>query len=368
MPLTGSTRTFSLSAIVRLIHTEAKTGVLKVTRGENTAGLYFKNGEIVFISGELTQDLSLSSLLKAGKITSEENIQKSLEIARTTVKRLETVLLELGYIPQNKLANILRYQFKEVLANVLTWDEGEFNYTDGIGDYFEDLRLQIDPIRLMADAQKWREYRSLIPNDQAVFQIKAGIKPDSLSGDRFSRVMLLINGQRNVAQIIAETGLSRLAVYSALTALASRGAIVRSEAPNGAIIIAFYSKVIQMLMRDLKNEVGAKALDLLANILMRSEYYDIFLSQFDIQNSIGANAERIQEHIRTQGHKLGKQGMVRAFQLVLLALMQEQKRLLGDKAARISLIKLKEHLADPAQKNYRPLADHLVAFLQNNNI
>lgn len=550
MPLTGSIKTFSLSAIVRLIHTEAKTGVLKVTRGENTAGLYFKNGEIVFISGELTQDLSLSSLLKAGKITSEENIQKSLEIARTTGKRLETVLLEQGYIPQNKLANILRYQFKEVLANVLTWDEGEFNYTDGAGDDFEDLRLKIDPIRLMADAQKWREYRSLIPNDQAVFQIKAGIKPDSLSGDRFSRVMLLINGQRNVAQIIAETGLSRLAVYSALTALASRGAIVRPEAANGkaeadqmddvaviklflnilaeitaglavelgrkkaaflfekslkrnpyydllfcdfrpeadsaanvqlinnhlhkqrerilkkdlingfnlaminllqeeyqllglravkntvnrlntvlelvphsqkyfartvsrsliqccedeellqgnkhlsatmnlaqqspskgpsspphnlnslggATIIAFYSKVIQMLMRDLKNEVGAKALDLLANILMRSEYYDTFLSQFDIQNSIGANVERIQEHIRTQGHKLGKQGMVRAFQLVLLALMQEEKRLLGDKYARMSLIKLKEHLADPAQKNYSPLADHLVAFLQNNNI
>ena len=137
---------------------------------------------------------------------------------------------------------------------------------------------------------------------------------------------------------------------------------------GGATIIAFYSKVIQMLMHDLKNEIGAKALDLLADILMRSEYYDTFLSQFAIQNSIGANVERIQEHIRTQGHKLGKQGMVRAFQLVLLALMQEEKRLLGDKAARISLIKLKEHLADPAQKNYRPLADHLVAFLQNNNI
>ena len=101
---------------------------------------------------------------------------------------------------------------------------------------------------------------------------------------------------------------------------------------------------------------------------MRPESYDKFLSQYNIPHNIGANVERNQQHIRSKSHKLRQQGMVRAFQLVLLALMQEEKRLLGGNAARISLIKLKEHLADPAQKNDRPLADNLVAFLQNNNI
>jgi len=551
MPLHTDIKTFSLSAIVRLVHAENKTGVLKVDRADRSVGLHFKKGKIVFISGSLTQDLSLGALLTDGNTIRQEDILKSKQIAEEAGKHLGAILVERGCITRTKLISILRYKYMEVIARVLTWKEGEFSYTDGLGDYFDDLDMNMDPIRMMADAQKWKEYRDLIPNDQAVFQITDGtFESDPFSGDSVSRVMLLINGQRNVARIINETGLTRLAVYRALAALAYQGAISRQEVVSGkaeadhlddatlikfylnildeitaglvvelgskkaaalfekslkrtpyyetvfsvfraeadvtanfqliithlrnqskriikqdlikgfnlaivnllqdeyqllglkvtqnainrvlkdlervshshkslarivgrlltqccededllrgkkrfsetadldpqspregaqsrpdhlnntgaAAIITFYSYGIQMLLRDLESEIGAKAHDLYRDIVTRSEYYDIFFSQLDINDGASSNVHRIREHIGAQRHTFGKQDMVRAFQQVLLALIEEENRLLGDKAVQMSLGKLKEYMAGPAQKNYPTLADHLIAFLENRTI
>jgi len=549
MPLKGDINTFSLSAIVRLIHLENKTGALKVTSGEHSASLYFNQGKIVFISGDITEDLSLDSFLKARNIINEEDIRQMLEISAATGKRFETLLLEEEYIPQNKLANILRQQFKEVIATVMTWEEGEYNYADGPRGHYENLNLEIDPIRMMTEARKWKEYRTLIPDDEVVFQINTGgFKPDSHSSDSASRVILLIDGQRSVSQIIAETGLPRPAVYKALTTLASHGAIIREKMtsdkaeanrlsdaaiikfylnilhemtaglavelgskkavllveksfkrtpyhdlflftfqPNadvvtnfhridhhlckqkiskkdlingfnlaignllqeeyqllgliatqnmvnqvvagfefvphgqkslaqglrrfldkfcddedllrgikslsavmsfdhqlpsnefqsisfnlddtgGTTIIAFYSKAIQLVAGDLESEIGTKILDLFQDIAMSSEYYDAFLSQFDIKDNISSNVYRIRDHINTKGLTLSRQGMVIGFQQVLLGLFQEEHRLLGNKATRKSLRKLKEHLFNSKQKNYMRLANQLFEFLKNSTI
>ena len=548
MPLKGDIKTFPLSAVGRMLNSEKKTGVLKVTSGGYSTSIYFERGGIVFIDGDMSKDLSLGSLLKAVNAISEDDIQKSLEIARSIGKRLGVVMIEQGYISQERLINILNYQFKEAIVEVLSWDEGEFTYSDGLDGYIEDIRLEIDPIRLVAEAQKWKEYRDLIPNDKVVFQIKDGAqRSKTLSTDGIQRVMLLIDGKRNVSQIIAESGLSRLAVYKAFSILLSHDVVAREgmrdrkvepglpddatiikfylnllheimveladeiggkkagsflekslnhppyykkflcafqpdadvitnlrlirehlgrqkkkilrkdiingfnhvvvnllqeeyqllgfraskntvsranavlkSAPQdqkslarnmirffdqycedegllrgikslsstmdldqnltadgnksllysvdkirGATIIAFYSKVVQMLMSDLENEIGTKALDLFRNIVRNSEYYDTFLSQFDVKNDINTNVKSISNHIRTQGHKLDKQGMILAFQQVVMALLQEEKRLLGDKATQLSIFNIEGHMTATTEIKYKPLTDHLTSFLRN---
>lgn len=548
MPLNGDIKTFSISAISRLIHSENKTGVLRVTSGEFTSCIYFKNGQVIFVSSTLAEDLSLSSLLKASNVINEETIQKSLKLSQTTGKRLGVILLEQDYLSQNQLVNILRHQFKELLARVLSWEEGVFNYTNGLNGFTEDIRLALDPTRLMAEALQWKEFRSLIPNDNVVFKIKSGdFKPDLLSSDSVSRVMLLINGKRNVSQIIDDTGLSRLAVYRSLAALASQGAITgdkrvnrnadpkqpdkdtfikfylnlfneitteltvelgrqkalfllvkslkrtpyynsflcayqpdkdaaanfdliqnyiqnqkksflrqdlingfnlavfnllqeeyqllglgalkntvhqtnavldlapRNQQPlartlgrflnqlcededllrgikslpetvmqdkrmpsakkqamshsieniEGASIIAFYNIIIQILNNDLEQEIGAKASNLFQDVLMNSKYYDKFLSQFNINDTVDSNVNRISDHVKNRGYKLNKQDMVLAFQQVIFALLQAENQFLGNKAVRTSLSKIKEHTASQAARSYKPLADLLIAFLKN---
>lgn len=548
MPLDGDIKTFSVPAIGRMIYNEKKTGVLKISSGEHSASVYFKDGEIVFVSGGLNEDLFLKSLLRTDNLISEEDVAKSLKIAQTTGKRLGLILLEQGYLSKNQLVNLLRFQFKEALAAALSWDEGVFNYTDGLNGYTEDIHLSIDPIRLMAEAQQWKEYRSLIPNDNVVFEIKStDFKPDILSSDSASRVMLLINGKRNVFQIITETGLTRPAVYRSLADLASQGVITRNTRINGEVdptpsshdmiirfylnifnqitadltvelgrqktvflfekslksnpyynlffsvfqsandiktnliliqnhilnqkksilqeslvkglnivvfnllkeeyqllgfaafkntvdraemiidsapgdqlpltrtlknllnqlcedkdllqgykslpetamsdnkrmpgkkqpmplspanietasIIAFYSIVIQTLKNDLQQDIGAKVSDLIQNAFLKSDYYDKFLSQFIIDDSISTNVNRISDYITKRGYKLDKQNMVHAFHQVIFAVLQAENQLLGSKAVRMSLLKIEEQIASENRQNFKVLADLFFTAFKN---
>ncbi len=547
MPLQGDIKTFSISAVGRMIHAEKKTGLLKVTSGEHRTVIYFKKGGIVFVEGDLAKDLSLGSLLKANNLISEEKIQQSLRIARAGGKRLGVILIEQGFLSQEKLIRILHHQFKEAIAKVLTWKQGEYTYSDGLDGYVEDIRLEINPIRLVAEAHKWKQYRKAIPNDQVVFQIKGGtLQSKSFSAEGLQRVMLLINGKRTVSQIMADAGLSRLAVYKALTFMLSRGAIVRkqmqvqeepsrlgaettikfylnllhemtvglkvelgskkaasvlekslnhspyferflcvfqpdadaatnlkqirghlknqgreliredltkgfnqvaanllreeflllgfkaSQTTLGRVsaalevvpqeqrslarnilqflnhycsnddllqgitpltetmdfdrnstpvksqplsyrvdsteeteIISFYSEVIQVMMSDLENEIGTKAWGLFQNIVQNSEYHDAFLSQFDVKGDTNTNIKRIRARIKSQEGKYGKQDLVMAFQNLLIALLQEGKRLLGEKSTQLSIFNLEKHLAATTQAKYEPMADQLMAFLRN---
>ena len=546
MALRGDINTFSLSAVGRMIHEEAKTGILKVTSGNQTTEIYFKKGGIVFLSGNVAEDLSLGALLKARDLIDEDRIQKALQLAGTEGKRLGVVLIEQGLVSKENLVRILHYQFKEAVTNMLTWQTGEFEYTDGLGNYVEDIHLTIDPIRLVAEAQKWKEFRNHIPNDQVVFQIKdSRQKLQSMDSDGALRVMLLIDGQRNVNQIMNATGLSRLAVYKALTTLVNHGVIARKTtvqktpsdvhlnwfaivemfwslldtlmavmtaelgrqraiayvnsslrrhpayesglnlfqaeddlatnlsriktqgaltlqrvAPEALIegfmavviallhdayqvlgfkvvqqmiatldtvlkqvpaahrqlaqkinatlkpyaedegllqaaafsdaahetdqeivpsasssnigqlnkisassIIAFYHQTFLLVVQDLEHDIGSQGSSLFARLLTTSEYYDRLLARFDIKSSIADNIKNLRDHISSRGYNLEKETLIQAFQNLLAALFMEEKRLLGPKATRQSLLNLEDNLARIEQDNYAPLKDNLIGFI-----
>ena len=78
MPLTGDIHTFSLAAIGRLLNQEKKTGILKVSSREGETHIYFRKGDIVFISGDLAAELSLGALLKEKSLVTDEQIDACL--------------------------------------------------------------------------------------------------------------------------------------------------------------------------------------------------------------------------------------------------------------------------------------------------
>jgi len=548
MALRGDIQTFALSAVGRMIHEEAKTGILKVTSGGRTIQIYFKQGVIVFLSGNASAELSLGALLKASGLIDEARLQQALQKATAEGKRLGVVLIEQGHISKARLVRILHYQFKEAVSTMLTWREGDFEYTDGLGDYVEDIRLTIDPIRLVAEAQKWKEYRHHIPNDQAVFQIKdSRQKLQSFESDGALRVMLLIDGRRNVNQIMAATGLPRLAVYKALTTLVNQGIIARKTSASSppseghlpwyaivemfltllenilasmtaelgrqravaflagcmrqhpayaqgldlfkaqddlganlarireqgartlqymeqevlvegflmvvssflrqgyrvlgfkaiqqmiaglcdglqqvpvshqrlartvteflqpllqdekmlkkpsqaampernpperepgvslsriqhldrisaSTIITFYHQTFQMLVRDLELEIGTQGTNLFQRLVAASDAYDTMLAPFDLQAHASTNIKRMHEHLSERGYRLEKETLIQAFQNLLAALLQEEKRLLGPKATRASLLNLTQDLNQVEPGTYGPLQEHLTGYVKH---
>ena len=353
MPLTGDIQTFALSAIGRLLHQEKKTGILKVSSRERETSIYFRAGDIVFISGALAAELSLGALLKDKKLVTDKDIEDALGIARKENKRLGVVMVESGLVSQKKLVQMLNYQFKEAISAVLTWREGAFVYEDGLQGFVEDIRLKMDPIRLVAEAEKWKAYRSLIPNDHVVFQIKEGaLQADSFSTDGALRVMLLIDGKRDVSQIIADTGLPRLGVYRALTALAAQGAIEVSGATqlsqtgssvDSAIVAHYYMNTIHAITTIIALELGEKkAHSILTRSLKRSLDYGPLIDAVIPGGDPDENTQRVCDYLKKEGDAPDGRQLEWSFKKAVFYLLQEEYHVLGFKAARDAIKRLVE--------------------------
>ena len=266
MPLKGDVETFDLPAIIRMIHEEEKTGLLTVTGANRGCRIYFKGGKIIFVSGNRDKELRLGVLLRANNLISAEKLEDMLAVAKAMEKPLGNVLVERGYITPENLANILNLQFKEVVSPTLSWDEAKFIYKNGLDGYVEDVRCEVDPVRLIAEAKRRGQFKGIIPNDQVVFQINPGAETSqSVHAARELRILLLLNGKRSVAQIIKKTGYSRLAVYRSLAKLYAQNAIARKDAERPApqmdwlgpqIIIGLYTNLLQLMFADLAAELG----------------------------------------------------------------------------------------------------------------
>ena len=184
MPLNGDVKTFPLSAIVQMIHDEHKTGMLTVVNPRRRCSIYFKGGKIIFVRGNTDAELRLGALMRANNLISEDRLQDMLAVAKAMEKRLGTVLLERKHVTAEQLTSILNLQFKEVVTSTLSWEDAKFTYTEGLDGYVEDIKIEVDPVRLVAEAKKRGEFKGLIPNDQVVFEINPRV--DTTKSVRFA--------------------------------------------------------------------------------------------------------------------------------------------------------------------------------------
>ncbi len=340
MSLTGDIQSFPLAAVNRMIHFEKKTGKLDVVGDRHHATIYYKKGFIVFINSDLTQAFSLGSLLLDHNIIGKVELGKALEIAESENKRLGVVLVKLGHISQKQLVNLLRYQFKEIIATVLAWPTGTFSYAEGLVDYAEDIRFEIDPVRLLSEARQWRQYRDLIPDDRAVFKIvDSQFYSDSSFEEGILRVMLLINGERTITQIIAETGYSRLAVYKAVKQLVSRKAIVRKDTRaiqrhfDPAPLIKFYLDIIEEIGTVIALELGnRKFFECLQRSLATSGRHETFLTCMPVEADSRRRLTSMLGFIKENGNVIPEQDLVRGLDHVVSDLLADVQQLLGEKA------------------------------------
>jgi hypothetical protein len=374
MPLNGDVKTFPLSAIVQMIHDERKTGMLTVVNPRRRCAIYFKGGIIIFVRGNTDAELRLGALLLANNLISEDRLQDMLAVAKAMEKRLGTVLLERDHITGEQLASILNLQFKEVVTSTLSWDDAKFTYTDGLDGYVEDVKVELDPVRLVGEARKRGEFKGIIPNDQVVFQINPRVDTTkSVHAARDLRVLLLLDGRRSVAHIIKETGYSRLAVYRSLAKLHAQNAIVRKGAdkqPARAAtleltpVTTLYWSILQLVVADLAEELGErKAAASLASSLTQSAYYENFLKAFSMDQDVAANINRMQALIRQQGRPLSQQDVINGFNQAVIGLLSEEYQFLGFKATRNTVQRIRTTL-DNVPANQRPLAQAISKFLE----
>lgn len=128
MSLEGHLEDLSLADIFQIIHLSKKTGVLTVENSSGKGRIVFRDGQILYASLQSWEKLG-ERLIKEGLIK-EKDLETALRIQkdRKVHEPLGSILSETKLIDKDVLEGILREQLKEIIYELLSWEEGGFKF------------------------------------------------------------------------------------------------------------------------------------------------------------------------------------------------------------------------------------------------
>ncbi|UCF90408.1 MAG: Lar family restriction alleviation protein [Desulfobacterales bacterium] len=146
----GNLSSVALSAILQLLSSEQKTGILKLVHGQKKSAICLKGGRIIAASGN--EGLQLGGIVYDNGLISKQCLQQSLEQAKESGRPLGEVLLSLGHVSHDALMKVIRFQIREVMKDLLFWREGEFQYRDCSVEFDQQWVEEISTIAMLLEA------------------------------------------------------------------------------------------------------------------------------------------------------------------------------------------------------------------------
>ncbi len=111
------------------ICTGKKTGTAVFELKGALKKVFFKQGDIIYASSTLDEELLGECLLRDGKIT-EDQYEKAAEALMETGKKLGVILVKLGYITPGDLVEGARSQVKGIVLSLFSW-QGAYRFEEG---------------------------------------------------------------------------------------------------------------------------------------------------------------------------------------------------------------------------------------------
>ena len=153
-----------------------ETGVLEIARNKQKGSVYFQDGKIVFAKSNDPDERLGELFLRQNKIT-YRHLTECFEKVGPGM-RLGTVLVLQGYITPNDLYHGVVDQVKEILFQLFTWNEGEFDFRSGKLPTVEVITLNISTPDLILQGiqriDRWSWVRKAIVSFDAVFRKREG--------------------------------------------------------------------------------------------------------------------------------------------------------------------------------------------------
>jgi tetratricopeptide (TPR) repeat protein len=244
MAIKGSLKEASLPDVLQLLAMGKKTGCLAVTHRNNFGYIYFDKGRICYASIVNRRDRLGDILVKAGSIT---QTQLDLAIAAQNAhreKRLGELLVAQGAITREELHDQIRSQIEEAVYFLFTWMQGSFNFEGEVAPEEQDFLVSINPESLLLEGARrvdeWSLVEKKIPSFDLVFDIdRKKVEESDVELTREQEIVLaLLDGRRDVANVIDDSGLGEFDVGKSIYGLITAGfahRIGRSKAAEPAV-------------------------------------------------------------------------------------------------------------------------------------
>ena len=229
MAIRGSLREASLPDVLQLLALGSKTGCLSVAHRNSFGYVYFDKGRISYASIVNRRDRLGDILVKNGVIT-QAQLDTAIEAQRLHRDvRLGELLVAQGALTREALTAHIRMQIEEAVYFLFTWTEGTFNFEPDTAPDSQDIIVSINPESLLLEGARrvdeWSLIEKKIPSFDIIFELDLPKLQDTEAEleDNQRRLIELIDGQRDVTQLIEDSGLGEFDVGKALYGLASAG-------------------------------------------------------------------------------------------------------------------------------------------------
>ncbi len=129
MSFVGKLDQFRITDLLQILATTGKSGRLSLTCREGQGVIAFRRGKIIYAATSSARE-TLGNLLLCQKLVGEEALVRAVEAQESSSedRRLGTILVESGELPQSELERVIRDQVERVIAEFLTWDAGYFKF------------------------------------------------------------------------------------------------------------------------------------------------------------------------------------------------------------------------------------------------
>jgi Mrp family chromosome partitioning ATPase len=134
----GSLADFGVSDLFRLISFQKKTGLLDLTDGNEKINIYFLHGELADVQW-LTRPIEkkLVMQLVKNKVLTLEQAKEALTRGANTDHKMGSMLINMGIVPEEKLAGFITLNMLEGLRIVLQFKAGKFSFKKLSESHFE---------------------------------------------------------------------------------------------------------------------------------------------------------------------------------------------------------------------------------------
>jgi tetratricopeptide (TPR) repeat protein len=242
MAIKGSLKEASLPDVIQLLTLGRRTGCLAVADRQNFGYIYFDEGRLTYASIVNRRDRIGDILVRSGRITGEQ-LQKAVDLqdGERQVK-IGQILVDQGAITRTELESYIRLQIEEAVYYLFTWSSGTFNFEAGVRPEHEDFLVSINPESLLLEGARrvdeWSLIEKKIPSFDLIFAADGSYVADSgvtLSAEQ-TAILPLLDGTRDVKQVIEESGLVEFIVGQALYGLITAGFARRVGSSTAAAV------------------------------------------------------------------------------------------------------------------------------------
>ncbi len=211
MTVSGDLATIDLADLLQNIQVHARTGTLSLESEEDSAKIFFRDGNIALLASD--SRWPLVEMLVAGGHVSGKRLEAARRKQKGTRRCVAEFLVGARALTAETLRSVAEDCLAEDVADLIAAAHGEFRFVEGEepGHGFDpdeaSLQLALPVATLILEATRrvdhWVEIRRFVPSDAMHFQVREGAHPreDVEDPELAAGILQALDGSRSVKEV-----------------------------------------------------------------------------------------------------------------------------------------------------------------------